>query len=429
MSNNHIIKNFANLANTKEREVALEIIEAGLLAINTSEVIQKHFLVEGNILKIKNQTFDLRDFKNIYLVGFGKCALDATLAIEKKIGNLIKFGVIIDIKNGATKNPAIKVFTGSHPKPTIDNIKATQNVIELSKLVTSEDLILIIVSGGGSALLCASENECDANGKIYDEFLKAGGTINELNILRKHVSDLKGGGLSKLFYPATLVSLIFSDIPSGDIAEVASGPTFKDRTTLEDVKKILDKYNLDNLRKEIKFIETPKEDKYFEKNIYILMLSNVDAVNAMSDKAINLKFKPRIISTNISYNIESVARIFNENLNNNEVMIGAGEPKISIPQNIKVGIGGRNCHLALEAAQYIKNNSVFISLASDGIDNSDAAGAIVDATSFKKISEKFDYQKEKNSFNSYSVFKEINGLIFTGPTGTNVSDIMMSIKY
>jgi glycerate-2-kinase len=429
INQSHIIKNFHELATSKAREIALSIAEYGIKAINTSKIIENNFNINGNILKIKDHNFDLSDFENIYLIGFGKAACDASLAIEEKLGSLLKSGVIIDIKSGKANNPNLKIFQGTHPKSSFKNVEATGNIIKLAKLVSEKDLVLIIVSGGGSALLCSSEKECDSSIKIYEDFLSAGGTIEELNILRKHSSDLKGGGLSKLFYPATLVSLIFSDVVSGDISYVASGPTFKDSTTLEDVNKILEKYNLNHLKREIKFFETPKDDKYFEKSYYILMSSNVDALYAMRQRAASFNLTPKIISTKILDNVEDVARIFTKNLKSGEVLLGGGEPKISVPKQNK-GLGGRNCHLALEAAQYLSENegAIFISIASDGLDNSDASGAIVDASTIKKISAKFNYEKEKENFNSYVVFKEIEDLIFTGPTGSNVADLMLSLK-
>ncbi len=424
----HIIKNFSTLESTMERRYALDIVEAGLKSINTESIIEKNVKIQGDILKIKDHTFDLRDFKNIYLIGFGKCASDASIALEKKIGPMIKLGAIIDVKDAKAQNPSIKIFKGTHPQPSLINVKASLSIKRIAQQVKQEDLVLAIVSGGGSALLCSNEKECEAGQKIYKAFLKTNGTIDELNILRKHTSDLKGGGLAKLFYPATIVSLIFSDVPSGKVEQVASGPTFYDETYLSDVEAILNKYNLNYLKDEVEFIETPKEKDYFEHCVYILMCSNVDAVNAMQVKARNLNFKPKIISSTILDSIEEVAKLFTENLNAGEALIGAGEPRVIVDRAKRIGKGGRNCHLALLAANYLIYGGTFISIASDGIDNSDAAGAIVDKDTKKKIATKFNYEEEIANFNSYTVFKEINDLIFTGPTGANVSDLMISLK-
>lgn len=425
---NHFIKNFNQLATSKERKLALEIVETGFAALDTTRIIENNFNIKDGILKIKCHTFDLTDFKNIYLIGLGKCACDAALAIKTKLGKLIKAGVVIDIKSPSDyNNSAIKFFKGTHPKPSIENVKASEAIVKLSESITGDDLVLIIVSGGGSALLCSSEKEYEAGRKIYETFLSVGGTIDELNTLRKHISDLKGGGLAKRFFPATLVSLIFSDVPSGNVDQVASGPTFKDRTTLEDVNKILEKYQLTDLKNKIEFFETPKDDQYFEKSYYILMASNVEALNAMRDKAIEFKLDPKIISVNISDKVEDAARMFTKKLNNNEVLLGGGEVKVALPADVQ-GKGGRNCHLTLEAAQYLQNGAVFISVASDGMDNSEAAGAIADFNTLKKISEqRLDYQKEKNNFNSFNVFKAINDLIVTEPTGSNVADLMVAL--
>lgn len=422
----HQISNFDRLASSVERKLALQIAEAGLLAINTKKVITDNLKFTSNMLQVKGQMFELSQFKKIYVVGFGKTSCDAILAINDLLKDKITSGIAIDIRTVPCENPNIKIYKGSHPKPTPDNLAATKEIIELTKKVTADDLVICIVSGGGSALLCASEDEYNLSGLIYQEFLKTGGGINELNTLRKHISSLKGGNLAKSFYPATIISLIFSDIPGGRIEEVASGPTFLDSTTLQDVRNILSKYQLAKLS-QIQFIETLKEQKFFEKVSNILLVSNHNAIEAMFQKANELNLQPEIYSENILGPIDQVAEDLNLNLPKGTVCLGGGEPALVIYKNI-LGKGGRNTQLVLEALPFLQEGQVFISIASDGVDNSDSAGAIADFESLQKIKAHFDYESQRHNLDSLPVFEKSGDLIKTGPTGSNVADLMISLR-
>lgn len=423
---NYLIQNFNKLAFSNERKFTLLIAEAGLRAINTKKVIENSIKLINNSLQIKDQIFDLSNFKKIYVIGFGKASCDAILAINDLLKNKISSGVAIDVRTTFCENPNIKIYKGSHPKPTSDNLVAAAEIIELAKRVTKDDLVICIVSGGGSALLSVSEEEIHLNSLIYDEFLKSGGNINELNTLRKHISSLKGGNLAKRFYPATTVSLIFSDIPGGQIENVASGPTFLDSTTLQNVTSVIEKYKLSALSR-VRFVETPKEQKYFEKVTNILLVSNHQAIEAMYKKAKELNLSPEIYSETILDNISKVATELNSNLQKGWVRLGGGEPAITSYKG-KFGKGGRNTQLALESLPYLQKGQAFISIASDGLDNSDITGAIVDFNSLERVKAHFNFEEQRQNLDSYPVFESLGDLIKTGPTGSNVADLMISLR-
>ncbi len=418
------IKNFDQLATTPNRKNAMKIMEAGLDAISTEEVIRNKIKLENNILTINGEGFDLAKFKNIKVVGFGKASIDGALAIEKILGSKINKGAVIDLEKVDTQY--IESFAGTHPRPSESNNKAGKKIYEIIKDSSIDDLILVLVSGGGSALLCYPESECVEGAKLYDAFLGSGKTINEMNTVRKHLSLLKGGGLAKLAYPATVIGLIFSDIPGDDFENVASGPTYKDKTTISDAAKIIKENNLGDFI----LIETPKEDKYFEKVYNFVLVSNKIAVEAMAKKAQEFNFNTNIVATNLYDEDEkAIKKIFSAK-EENTVVLAAGEPKIVITK--KGGKGGRNLHMGLEVIKNeILNNkgmedSVFISFASDGMDNSDVAGAVVDKETIEKaekISLNIDDYLER--FDSYTFFQKTNDIIITGPTGANVSDLMI----
>jgi len=414
------IKNFAELATTENRKITLEIMESGLSAIDTEGVILNSIKLEKNILSVGDKNFVLDNFKKIKVVGFGKSSGEAALALEKILGSRIEKGAMIGLEKVAIQH--IETFAGTHPRPSQINIEASKKIYEIIKNSNEDDLIIVLVSGGGSALLCYPESECEQGIKLYDAFLKTGKTITEINTVRKHLSLLKGGGLAQIAYPATVIGLIFSDVPGDNFAEVASGPTYKDKTTIADAQKIITENNLG----EFDLIETPKEDKYFEKVYNFVLVSNKTAVEAMVRKAQKFNLGVNIISTDLYDEInEAIKKIFSAQ-ENNTVVLAAGEPSIKVKN--KKGKGGRNLHIGLQAIKMkmIGQNSVFISLASDGLDNSDAAGAVIDKSTIEKVEKLgLDVDDYSDRFDSYPFFQKTGDMIITGPTGANVSDLMI----
>ena len=429
------IKNIDQLETTDNRKLVLSIIESGLDAIDTSNVILNSVKLENNILSVQNQTFDLNKFKTIKVVGFGKSSCEAALALENILGDKITKGAVVGLEKIDCKY--IETFVGTHPRPSEKNVEAGNKIYEIIKDSTEEDLIIVLVSGGGSALLCYPESECVEGAKLYDSFLETGGTISEINTIRKHLSLLKGGGLAKIAYPATIIGLIFSDVPGDAFKNVASGPTYKDESTVALAQKFITQNNLG----ELDLIETPKEDKYFENVHNFVLVSNKIAVDAMAKKAQELDFSVNIISTEIYDQVdEALVKIVNgasevtdvvrqQGGRPTSVTLAAGEPRVTVPKN--AGKGGRNLYMALEAIRMkiVDDDSIFISFASDGMDNSDAAGAIVDKNTIEKVKELgLDIDDYANRFDSYNLFEKTGDIIMTGPTGTNVSDLMILLS-
>lgn len=414
------VKNFNELAITPNRKIALEIMEAGLNAINTEKVIVSLVSLVGNVLSIKGKKFDLTKFKRIKVVGFGKSSCEAALALEKILGSKIGAGAVVGLKKISCKY--IETFAGTHPEPTETNISAGKRIYKIVDKSNEDDLIIVLVSGGGSALLCSSENECRQGQSLYEASLKSKEKITELNTVRKHIPSLKGGNLAKLVYPATVIGLIFSDVPGDHYDDVASGPTYKDETTVADAEKIIEKHNLGHFDLE----ETPKEDKYFEKVHNFVLVSNKIAVEAMAKKGEELGLKTKIVSTELYDEVNlAVEKIFSTQ-ESDTLVLAAGEPGIEVKN--KNGKGGRNLHMGLTVIKnkIIDQNSVFVSFASDGMDNSDVAGAVVDKNTEEKAKKmNLNFDDYFNSFDSYSFFQKTGDMIITGPTGANVSDLMI----
>ncbi len=414
-----IIKNFEGLATSESRRKVLSVLEAGIHAIDTKSVIREQIKIEENFLYIQGRGFDLSQFKRIKVIGFGKASCDAAIALEEVLGAKITQGIVIGLET--TTCAVIETFAGSHPRPTHVNTLAGEKIYKIAKESTAEDLLIVVVSGGGSALLCATDDECESLARLYDAFLEHGGNITEMNTVRKHLSTLKGGGLAKLSYPATVIGLVFSDVPGDNFQDVASGPTYLDTSTVADAQRIITEKGLG----EYELLDTTKDPKYFEKVYNFILVENKTAVNAMQKCAQNICINTKILSTELYSDVEEVARTLCK-AENGVLVLAAGEPKVRIIK--KGGSGGRNmylCHSVL-AQGLMREGMVFASLASDGLDNSDLAGAIVDTSTLEKINTQgLDIKEYYENYDSYNFFKHTDDLIDTGATGANVSDVMV----
>ena len=424
-----IIKNFENLASSSLRKQALTIVEAGLEAINTKQAVEKNFLYneKKQELKIYNQKFDVSKFKRIVCVGFGKAALEAVTAIQSILRNKISCGYVLDLKEGSLGNIVCKV--GTHPLPTKVNIQATKELMDMLSVCEEGDLVLCVVSGGGSALLCQPHDmACDTEVTIISALTVKGATIQELNTVRKHISSVKGGNLAKIIYPATCISLIFSDVPGDDIGIVASGPTVKDSSTNRQAAEILEKYNVLEMCQmpSYNLLETPKDNKYFAKIHNILFVSAQQALKAMEEKAEDLGFKVKIFSKNFQGEARELAPNIIMESKKGECLLGAGESTVKITGK---GVGGRNQEMALAALSVISENQVLACVATDGHDNTESAGAIVDKTVLKRSAVlKLDPKTYLENNDSFTFFQSLGDQIITGNTESNVSDFFVCLK-
>lgn len=425
-----IIKNFNQLATSSLRKEALVIAEAGLAAIDTPLVVRSKVRLSGSKLTIDSKNFDLSQFVRVVCVGFGKASLAAVTELQQILGERIACGFVIDLREGDLANITCRV--GTHPYPTLVNVQATQELLVMLNSCTERDLVLCVVSGGGSALLCyPNELTCEAETSLIAALTVKGATIQEINTVRKHISRVKGGNLAKACYPATVVSLIFSDIPGDDLGMVASGPTVRDDTTVSDASGILNRYEALAMCQmpSCALFETPKEDKYFEKVSNILMVSGRSALESCRRKADDLGFAVSIFSDDFS----GEAKVLGEkvaaaaaSLPKNSCLLGAGESTLLVKG---IGRGGRNQELALGALSRLPENSVLAAVASDGADNTDAAGAIVDHSTMNAARRlQLDPQSYLDNNDSYHFFEAAGGHIMTGPTGANVSDFFVLLK-
>lgn len=421
------IKNFDTLNKTPKRKICLELIEKALQSIQPQHVMQNNFTLTDGILKIYNKTFNLKEFDNVFIIGFGKGSAKISKYIEIKLGSLLTDGYVID--NTSEDFSKIKFTLGTHPLPSKTNLNFTKKVIQQFSNLTIKDLVIVVIAGGGSVLFeNPHEISLEKLIEVDNALLKSGADITEMNIVRQHLSDIKGGSLAQILYPSSVVSLIFSDVPGNDISYIASGPTVKDHTTISDAIDILKKYNIEkelNLPKEA-FVENPKDDKYFEKVTDILMLSNQTALDAMQKKAQKLGFSSRIYSNKFESVADNAGKILIEKTNPNEILLIGGETTVRVKGK---GKGGRNQELVLAALKYLDEKTVIASFGSDGWDNTEFAGAIGDKLTSQKAKElNLDIKSFLEQNNSFHFFEKVGDGIITGRLPSNVSDLMIILK-
>lgn len=425
------IKNFPDLAKNEFRKKALEIVEAGLASIDTRKIIKENVRIENDELVIRKERLFLKDLKRIFVVGIGKCSLEAAAALEENLKDRIDGGIVVDVRDG-TSLRKINFYQGDHPFPSEKNVEAAKQIIELLDKAEKNDLVIMIVSGGGSTLLCQPRNFTPRQeSKVVKCLFGAGATIQEINTVRKHLSLARGGNLAKYAYPARVISLIFSDVPGNDPEIIASGPTVKDTTTKKDAEKIMEKYKLESecgLNRDA-LMETPKDEKYFEKVDNIILVSNKIALEAMAQKAKESGWNPKIITDRLSGEAENAGRDMVKNLDAaepKEIFFYGGETTVTVAG---LGKGGRNLTLALSALRFMKKDEMIIAVASDGYDNTDFAGAVCDAITKEKAEKmKLDAEKHLKENDSYRFFEQTGDYILTGYTGSNVSDLILAIK-
>lgn len=441
-----LIKNFKKLAINKERKIALKIINSGLESLNYEQVLKEKFLNQYLSLIKRNQ--------NIYLIGFGKGSAQVADILRKKIR--FKEIYVIDVVG--------RYFRGTHPLPSLKNFQFTKKVIErFNGQLTKNDLVIIVVCGGGSAMFVQpAKINLQKYIQINQQLLKSGVNIYEMNLIRKHLDLVKGGGLIKILYPAKVISLIFSDVPGNDLSFIASGPTVKDKTTIKDALKIIKKYKL-KIKKE-DLIETPKENKYFKNVKNILILSNITALKVMKEKAEKFGLKTKILTDNLRGDVGNVAKFLLREIKNSrvDILLAGGETTVKVRGE---GEGGRNQELviwflknlardfrsfdapvrpspklrfehsptAYQNLTYGKSprsyNLIIISLNSDGWDNTPLAGAIGDKFTLAKTKNlNLDIDNFLKNNNSYNFFRKVKDGIITGRLPINVSDLVLVWK-
>ena len=422
-----VIKNAEVLGTTPLRKDGLAILEAGYRAIMTKEVMRNRIDIDELQLTVDGHSFPFGAYERVFFVGIGKCALDAGQAIEEKLGAWLTDGIILDVRGAPLRK--MRSYIGTHPFPSEQNVEVATSIAKMLEGLTDRDLLITVVSGGASSLLCLPHDiSCDTVTLITKTLMESGATIDELNKVRKHTSKIQGGQFAKMAFPATVISLIFSDVPGDDISMVASGPTVMDTTTMADAQAVLEKYDIEKICKipHCGLIETPKEEKYFERVHNILFVTNETALVAMQEEAEKRGYTTRIENTGLQGEAREVgALLAREATDQKTCRLFGGETTVTVH---KPGKGGRCQEAVLGALPVIGEHALFVAATSDGWDNTPFAGAIGDTEVFAHAQELgLDPKTAGEENQAFNFFEKTGAHIDTGRTGANVSDWYFTI--
>lgn len=424
-----IIQNFKDLATSENKKRCLEILESGLMAADPEKIISKY--VTPKEIKIREKTIKIEKYSAVYSIAFGKAGDSMTRALNAIIP--IKSGIVVIPKGSKSKikGKKFQIFNSRHPRPDQTSIKAAKEVIKFLQNRRENELVIFLISGGGSSLL-ALPDQITLDDKIHvtNLLLKSGASIQEFNCIRKHLSKIKGGKLVKKM-KCDGISLIMSDVEGDDMSVIASGATYPNNTTFSDAIDIIEKYKL---RRKIpnevwqlleKGIQNKNEGILEKSNIQnFVIANNKDCLKAMEVKAREMGY--HVITIQIFDEIKSTVKKILENISDNSktCLIFGGEPTVKV---LGKGMGGRNQELVLRIlknTQKLKKLTI-ASMGTDGIDgNSVFAGAITD-----NVKVDLSTMKEflKNS-DSGRFFQKQKGSIITGFTHTNLMDIGLVLR-
>lgn len=427
-------------------------MDAALEAANPRTIIRKHVKLVGSKLIVGNLTYSLKRYRRILVIGAGKASGSMGEEVEKLLGPRISQGIVIvpDYLKPWPKGRRITYLGSSHPIPTQKTVHRTAQLVKLAESAGRQDLTIVLLSGGASSLM-----EYPLPGLTLQDLrkttgllLKSGAKIQEINTVRKHLSRVKGGRLAGILRDTHLLTLIISDVIGDEIDAIGSGPTAPDSTTYKDARRVLEKYNIwskvpSALRKTIErgvkgsLHETPKSgDRVFRNVQNVIVGANRQSCDAAIRRLARSGYRASILSTHLVGEAREAGSILGSilrDIRNNRrptsypaAIVCGGETTVTIMGN---GKGGRNQEIALAASLAIDgtDNVAVGSLATDGVDGpTDAAGAIVDGTTVSR-GHKLGMSAEDYLRNndSYSFLKRTGDLVKTGPTGTNVNDVII----
>ncbi len=435
------------------RRMAKAIFSKALSAVDPARILKERIRVEEDRLSIKmeggpEKVFDLKRFDRIFLAGTGKASNSMAGAIEEILGDHLTKGLITTKYGHLLPLKQTQIIEAGHPIPDRSGYEGARKIQRLLKESGPDDLVIFLLSGGGSALLPFPTDGIDLKEKqeATQLLLDSGADIKEINTVRKHISRMKGGWVAKWAYPSTVIAFILSDVVGDQLDAIGSGPTVPDPSTFEEALEILKKYDLLNevtpsirkyLRsgKEGKAEETPKPgEAVFEKVSNILIGSNILALREAKREAESLGFHALILSSSIEGETREASRfhtaVAKEVISSGNpvprpaCILSGGETTVTIKGK---GRGGRNQEFALAGALEISGieKIVLLSGGTDGTDGpTDASGALADHTTVQRAKTMgLNPAAHLENNDAYPFFQKLGDLLITGPTHTNVMDV------
>lgn len=471
------MQNHPSQVHMEMRQKATAILQKAIEAVDPGSAIRNCCNISKSILRIKEQRFNLARFSRVFIIGGGKAAASMARAMENILRDHLTDGAVT-VKYDHTlpsskkeKNEKIHITEAAHPVPDSNGLHGSEQIMNLVSHADADTLIMCLISGGASALMPLPAGDITLKEKQATTrlLLRCGATIHEINTIRKHLSRIKGGQLTKAAHPATVVTLILSDVVGDDLDIIGSGPTVADRSTFGNCMEILHKYKLTHtvptgvLKHFEKGVagtipETPKPgDPLFNNTWNMIIGNNFGALSSASRAAEEMGYTPLILSSTITGETRDVAlvhaAIAKEVLKTGNpvkppaCLLSGGETTVTLQDAYIEGVslGGRNQEFALAFAMEIGQDQeekknfqnhqkdkkrksgtiVLISAGTDGSDGpTDAAGAMVDTGTLQKaLHMGLDPQHYLKHNDAYHFFDKLDNLIKTGPTHTNVMDI------
>jgi glycerate 2-kinase len=431
------------------RQCAQLIWEAALKAANPATCIQKNIQLTDGQLTIAGERFSIP--ARLIVIGAGKASARMAQVVEQILGEHVTGGLVVTKYGHALRLERIRVIEAGHPIPDSAGVRAVQETRDLLRNLSPDDIVLCLISGGGSALWPAPAKgiTLEAKQEVTEGLLRAGATIRELNAVRKHLSAIKGGQLATWASPARVMSLIMSDVIGDPIDFIASGPTAPDTTSFSDALDIVQKYGIEVPESVLfrlqegaggRIAETQKPgNPLFERVKNHIIANNRLLIDAAAEKAFEIKFNTLILSTEIEGEAKDMGGLFASvareiGLSGNPIqrpacILGAGETTVTVRGR---GLGGRNQEMALACAMVMAAHpppapSCFASVATDGTDGpTSAAGGLVDEFTCARAAKlglgPLQFLLSNDSFN---LLKATGDLIVTGPTQTNLMDLQI----
>lgn len=434
------------------RADAMQIFRAALKAADPAEAIHRFVQRRDNTLTVGAKRYKLDRFRNIYVLGAGKASAAMSRALEDVLGRRMTGGLVTTKYGHGLRLQTVEIHECGHPVPDEAGVEGAMRLAKLAQDAGENDLVLVVISGGASSLtpFPAPPITLAEKQETTRMLLESGASIHEINTVRKHISAIKGGQLARLAAPATVITLILSDVIGDPVDVIGSGPTVADPSTFADASKILARYDLlpkvprsvfqrldQGLTSRIP--ETPKsDDPAFARAQHLIVGSNRLAVDAAVAKAKALGYKPMVLSTLMEGEAREVARMHASILREARLsgcpvkapacLVSGGETTVTIRGD---GKGGRNQEFALAAAIDLAGTPdvLLLSAGTDGTDGpTDAAGAMADGTTIERAQAKGlaaeDFLRRNDS---YRFFESVGDLIRIGPTRTNVMDVCLML--
>ncbi|HHE51555.1 MAG TPA: glycerate kinase [Candidatus Acetothermia bacterium] len=426
------------------------LIHAALNAVSPDACMRRAVGLDGDLLIVNGEPIDLAKIRRIIVVGAGKASAGMARSLEGILGERIDVGLVVTAGGYRAATTKVEMAEASHPVPDGRGLAAAERLARLVDGATEDDLVIVLISGGGSALLPLPVDGialADLS-RTNELLLRSGATIQQVNAVRKHLSQLKGGRLAARAFPARVISLILSDVVGAPLDAIASGPTVADPTTYADASRILHEYGLwsalpSRVRSHVErgvrgeVPETPKPgDDPFSRVQTMVIGSGSDAAEATLNEAETLGYHSLLLTTTLQGEAREVGKVLAsiacEELKHERplplpaLIVASGETTVTVTG---AGKGGRNQELALSAALGIEGvpGAVIASVGTDGRDGpTDAAGGIVDGETISRLREHgIDAPLRLAENDSYHALASSGDLIMTGPTGTNVADLCL----